>query len=180
MNESLTFAKHIFNINFEDIPRNVVDTTKRSLLDGIGVILAAGTLGEGCKQFVNLAKAGGGKAESTIIGFHTKVPAYMAAFANGSMAHALDFEDVIDRVHPNASTIPAALAVAEAAGNVSGKQLITAITLGSDIVARFGLSQTDAPTKYGWFPTPIFGSYGATTAASKLLGLSIEQIIAAF
>jgi 2-methylcitrate dehydratase PrpD len=184
MNESLALAKHITDINYRDIPSSVVDITKKSLLDGLGVMLAASRLGEGCKQFVNLAIAGGGKKESTIIGVNTKVPAAMAAFANGSMSHALDFEDFHDgaSLHPNAAAIPAALAVAESIGNVSGKEFITALTLGSDIVCRLGLarSQDEDPLKSGWYMPPILGAFGATTAACKLLSLSVKQVLDAF
>jgi 2-methylcitrate dehydratase PrpD len=182
MNASLTLAKHIGDIDYYDIPGSVTDITKRSFLDGLATILAGGGLGEGCKQFVNLAIAGGGKEESTIIGFNAKVPVCMAAFANGSMAHALDFEDTHDLadVHPNAATIPAALAAAESVGNVSGKEFITALTLGSDIVCRLGLALKEDLLKYGWYMPPILGAFGAATAAAKLLNLSQEQIVNAF
>jgi len=182
MNESLTLAKHIVATNYDDIPANVADITKRSFLDGLATILAGGGLGEGCKQFVNIAIAGGDREESTIIGFNAKVPACMAAFANGSMAHAIDFEDTHDlaNVHPNAATIPAALAVAESVGNVSGKEFMTALALGSDIVCRLGLALKEDPLKYGWYMPPILGAFGAATAAAKLMKLSQEQIVGAF
>ena len=160
----------------------MAEVTKKALLDGIGVTLGAGTLGEGCRAFVDLAIQGGGKQESTIIGFNAKVPSYMAAFANGSMAHALDFEDAHEGalVHSNAATIPAALAVAESRGKTSGKELITAITLGSDIVCRLGLSLKEDLINYGWYHPAILAAFGATTAASKLLKLTPEQILDAF
>jgi len=182
MKESLTLAKYISETNYEDLPPNVVDVTKKALLDGIGVTLAAGTLGEGCRAFVDLVKQGGGKEESTIIGFNAKVPSYMAAFANGSMAHALDFEDAREGapVHSNASTIPAALAVAESRELTSGRELIAALTLGSDIVCRIGLSLNIDPIEYGWYPPAILGAFGGTTAASKLLKLTPAQIVDAF
>jgi 2-methylcitrate dehydratase PrpD len=182
MKESLALAKYIFETNYENLPHNVVDVTKKALLDGIGVTLGAGTLGEGCRAFVDLAIQGGGKQESTIIGFDAKVPCYMAAFANGSMAHALDFEDAHEGalVHSNAATIPAALAVAESKEMTSGKELITALTLGSDIVCRLGLALKDNPLEYGWYTPAIVGAFGATTAASKLLKLTAEQIVDAF
>ncbi len=114
MNESLLLARNICETRYEDLPTPVVAATKKSILDAVGVTLAAGTLGEGCKPFVDLAIAQGGKPESTIIGFGARVPAAMAAFANGAMAHALDFEDAHlgALMHPNAATIPAALAMA--------------------------------------------------------------------
>ena len=182
MKESLTLARYIFETNYENLPRNVAEVTRKALLDGIGVTLGAGTLGEGCRAFVDLAIQGGGEKESTIIGFDTRVPSYMAAFANGSMAHALDFEDAHEGalVHSNSSTIPAALAVAESMEKTSGRELITAITLGSDIVCRLGLSLKEDLINYGWYHPAILAAFGATTAASKLLKLTPEQILDAF
>lgn len=126
--------------------------------------------------------AEGGKPTSTIIGFDAKASAMMAAFANGAMAHALDFEDTHDGapVHPNAATIPAALAIAESIGNVSGKQFLTAIILGSDLVCRLGLAFHTNLLADGWYIPPILGAFGATAAASKLLNLTAAQIVDAF
>jgi len=183
MNESLTLARYIVDTDYNKIPGNVADITKKSFLDGLGTMIAASGLGEGCQQFVNLAIKGGGKKESTIIGAHTKVPSYMAAYANGSMSHALDYENLGPSGHPNAAAITAALAVAESIGNVSGKELTAAITLGCDIVCRLALaSQQDANLShaFGWYPPSIYGTFGATTAACKLLELSPEQILDAF
>ncbi len=182
MNESLTLARHIAATSYDDLPSNAIDAAQKSFLDALGVTLAAGTLGEGCKAFVDLAMAGGGKRESTILGFGVKVPALMAAFANGSMAHALDFEDAHDRapVHPNAATIPAALAAAESIGNVSGREFTTAIALGCDLVCRLGLALNENPLEDGWYIPPILGAFGATTAVCKLLNLTAGQVVDAF
>jgi 2-methylcitrate dehydratase PrpD len=182
MNESQLLARNIADITYEDIPGPGIDAAKRSFLDAIGVTLAAGTLGEGCRAFVDLAMGGGGIQESTILGFGAKAWAPMAAFANGSMAHALDFEDVHDSapVHPNAATVPAALAVAESVGDVSGKRFLTAIVLGSDLVCRLGLALNENPLEQGWYIPPILGAFGATAAACKLLGLGAHQVVDAF
>jgi 2-methylcitrate dehydratase PrpD len=180
--ESVIVANHIANIRYDDLPAKVIETTKKSLLDAIGVMLAAGTLGEGCRQFVEFAETEKNKGISTILGFGSRTSATWAAFANGSMAHALDFEDTHDRarVHPNAAAIPAALAVAESNGSIDGKSLITALALASDIVCRLGLVFKQDPIKYGWYMPPILGAFGATTAACKLLNLNSSQILNAF
>ncbi|MBI5031585.1 MAG: MmgE/PrpD family protein [Chloroflexi bacterium] len=182
MNESQILANHIANTCYEDLHDNAIQVAKKSLLDALGVMLAASTLGEGCKQFLDVALAEGSKPESTILGFGAKASAMMAAFANGSLAHALDFEDAYDGapVHPNAATIPAALAVAEALGTISGKQFLTAIILGSDIVCRLGLALRVNPLEYGWYIPPILGAFGATAAVAKLLNLTAAQIVNAF
>jgi 2-methylcitrate dehydratase PrpD len=182
MNESKILTEYVFKTQYSDLPGEAVDVTKMAILDAIGVTLGAGTIGEGCKTFIDLAVAGGGKKESTIIGFGTKVPSYMAAFANGALAHALDFEDAHEGalVHSNAAAVPAALALAEAVGNVSGKDLITAVTLGSDIVCRLGLAFNKNPLDLGWYIPSILGAFGATTAAAKVLSLNTTQILDAF
>jgi 2-methylcitrate dehydratase PrpD len=182
MNESQVLARNVADVTYEDISGLAIDAAKRSFLDALGVTLAAGTLGEGCRAFVDLATAEGGVQESTILGFGAKVPAPMAAFANGSMAHALDFEDVHDSapVHPNAATVPAALAVAESIGGVSGRRFLTAMVLGSDLACRLGLALKENPLESGWYIPPILGAFGATAAACKLLGLGADQIVDAF
>lgn len=182
MNESQLLARNIADTSYEVIPGPAVEAAKRSFLDALGVTLAASNLGEGCRAFVDLALAMGGVQESTILGFEAKVPAPMAAFANGSMAHALDFEDVHDRapVHPNAASVPAALAVAESTGRVSGRDLLTALVLGSDLVCRLGLALNENPLEQGWYIPPVLGAFGATAAACKLLNATAEQVVDAF
>lgn len=176
-------AKYIAETDYDDIPSNVADVTKRSFLDGLGTMLAATGLGEGCKEFANLAIEGGGKAESTIIGSNTKVPSYMAAYANGALSHAMDYENTGPSGHPNADAIDSGMAIAESIGNVSGKEFITAVTLGCDTVCRLALAslrEGGTPETSGWYPPSIYGTFGAAAASAKLLKLSPEQILDAF
>lgn len=182
MNESAILAEYVANTVYEDLPERAVEMTKMSLLDALGVTLAASGLCEECRPFVEIAMESGGKKESTILGFRDQVPAHMAAFANGAMAHALDFEDAHDLalVHPNAATMPAALAIAESIGNVNGKDFITALAVGCDIVCRLGLAFKENPGEYGWYIPPILGSFGAAAAAGKLLNLDKKGILDAF
>ncbi|MFC1864095.1 MmgE/PrpD family protein [Thermodesulfobacteriota bacterium] len=182
MNESSIIAKYVKETLYEDLPPRVVEMTKMSLLDALGVTLAASGQSSECRAFADLAIESGGTKESTILGFQDQVPALMAAFVNGSMAHALDFEDAHDKalVHPNAVSVPVALALAEKMGNVDGKKLITALAVGCDIVCRFGLAFKENPIESGWYIPPILGSFGAVAAACKLLNLNEEQILDAF
>jgi 2-methylcitrate dehydratase PrpD len=182
MNESAMLAKYVADTVYEDLPAKAVEMTKMSLIDALGVTLAAGGLCEECRAFVEIAVESGGKKESTILGFGERVPAHMAAFANGAMAHALDFEDAHDLalVHPNAATVPAALAMAEAVGDVNGKNFIAALAVGCDVVCRLGLALEENPGEYGWYIPPILGSFGAAAAAGKLLNLDEAGILDAF
>jgi 2-methylcitrate dehydratase PrpD len=179
---SLAIADHVANTPFAALPAGTVHATKRALLDGVGVILAASGISAEARPFVALAEAEGGEPAATILGRGTRVPAQAAAFANGALAHALDFEDAFDAApsHPNASLIPAALAVAEARGAVSGAEFIAAMAIGCDLVCRLGLSLRRTMEQGGWYPPPILGAFGAAAAAARLLRLPPRQVTDAF
>jgi 2-methylcitrate dehydratase PrpD len=177
---SAILAAHVARTRFEGVPPAAIDTARKSLLDAIGVSVAASGLGEGCGAFIDLARDGG-QGQSTVLGAGFKAPLLMAALANGAMAHALDYEDAYDGapIHPNAAVVPAALALAEARGS-SGRALLTAIAVGSDLVCRLGLSLTENPDIHGWYPPPLLGAFGACAAAASLLGLDGDQTLDAF
>ena len=179
---SSTLARHVVSARYEDLSPGVREAAKKSLLDALGVTLGASGLGEGCAAFAAMAIESQGRPESAIFGYSAKAPAPMAAFANGSMAHALDFEDAFDGapVHPNAAVVPAALAVAQAVGGVSGKELLLAQAIGCDLVCRLGLALTANLDSYGWYPPPILSAFGAAAAAARLLRLTETQVLDAF
>ena len=83
-------------------------------------------------------------------------------------------------VHPNAASVPVALALAERTPSIDGRQLITALAVGCDLVCRLGLSLRDNPDRYGFFTPPILGAFGAAATAAKLLELDEERVVAAF
>lgn len=174
---SAQIAAFITRTHYDDLPPEVVGKTKQCILDALGVSLAASRLGEGCRAFIDLAIEQGGREQSTILGDSRKVPTEAAALVNGALAHALDYEDSHDiaLIHPNAPTVPAALALAEALGTVSGKELITAVAVGCDIAVRLSLALKVSIADYGWYPPPILAAFGATAAAAKILRLDEQQ-----
>lgn len=184
MNISRMLAEFVANTNYEDIPAYVIENQKKSVMDAVGITLGASTLGDGCREMIRIAEtlAANGTEEATVIGFGRKLPAIWAAFANASMAHGLDFGDTHDRstIHANSSSFPAALAVAEQMGNVSGKELLTALVLGAEVGIRIALAAEVNDVSYGFYPPTIYSSYGATAAVAKLMGLNPDQIVSAF
>jgi 2-methylcitrate dehydratase PrpD len=176
---SQAVAGFIASTRYEDLSPTAVDMTKRCLLDAIGVSLGASGLGEGCRAFIDLAIEQGGPPQCTIFGEQRQVPPEAAAFANGALAHALDYEDSHDRalVHPNAPVVPAALAIAQAFGPVSGKELIAAVAIGCEVSVRMALALRVSLAEFGWYPPPILAAFGATAAASHLLRLNRWQTV---
>src|SRR5215216_6327079 len=84
------FATHIASARYADIPGDAVDAAKKSVLDTLGVTLAASGVEPRVRPLVDLVLETGGRSESSVIGFGGCVPAAQAAFANGAMAHCLD------------------------------------------------------------------------------------------
>jgi 2-methylcitrate dehydratase PrpD len=169
-------VKYALETNYEDLPNEVVDSTKKSILDVIGVTIA-GSTGDGVKSVVDLVKGWGGRGESTILVYGGKVPAVHASLAIGPMARAWDIGDVYQspegrshpiRGHPTETIFPVALPAAELRGSVTGKEFITAMAVGQDLVNRF------YATVLGPSP-PLRGTqhiyFAATAVAARLLGL---------
>ena len=166
------------NTDYERLPPNVVELSKRVLLDTIGVMLGATTLEKAVLPVIKLVKEGGGKEESTIIGFGGKVPCWNAAFANGALSHALDYSTSDSRgVAPGGAIVPAGLAMAERITHTSGKQLITAIAIGSEVVMRVGAAINRNPMEFGWLSPMLLGVFGATVTAGKIAGLGPKQMM---
>lgn len=179
---SQALAAFVAGTRYESLPQHTREMAKRCLLDGLGVSIAATGLAPVCRPFVEFAVEQGGRPESTVFATGARVPAAMAAFANGALAHALDFEDAHDRalLHPNAPTIPATLAVCEAFAPIDGKELIAALVLGCDVACRIGLALRVPLDEYGWYPPPIIAAFGATAAVGRLLKLNESQLTDAF
>ena len=175
-------AAHVAGSSFAQFPPATVVATKHALLDAIGVMHAASGFAPEVLPFVTLARNAGGRREATLLGFGDQVPCALAALANGAMAHALDYEDAFDAapLHPNASLIPAVLALAQSRAPVSGQEVLTAIATGCDLACRIGLSLRARLEDGGWYPPPIIGAMGAVAAAARLLRLPPERVADAF
>lgn len=161
-------------------PAVLHDSTLR-LLDVVGISVAA--LGTGPAEVArSLVTRWGGAPLAGAIGLAERLPAPSAALVNGTLAHALDFDDthVPSILHPSASIVPAALAAAEEAG-ASGTTLLTAIAVGNEIAIRLGNAGFDPAInnsvffERGLHATSICGAIGAAAAAAVAYGFSTER-----
>ena len=170
---AFAFAKNLANIRYEDLPSEAIESTKIAIMNHIGTAIAASTTVPVCKQVVELAEEMGGKKESTIIAYGVKVPSYMAAFVNAALAHGLNFGDHSDEysLHTGVAVFPAAFAVAERVGHVSGKEFITAFTLGTDMMIRLARAFQQKTTRnwvdYGWWHGQMLEYFPAAAVAGR-------------
>ncbi|MEJ2739323.1 MAG: MmgE/PrpD family protein [Dehalococcoidia bacterium] len=181
MDVAFKLAENIINTKYDELPLQAIDITKKDILDIIGTIIA-GSTAQGVEEIGSLIKEWGGKEESTVIAFDCKVPSPNAAFVNAIMGHALDYDDGHDSaiLHAATTVVPASFAIAERSGNVNGKEFITAVALGVDMLCRMGLATGITLKESGWVYTSIYGYFGATASAGRLLGLNKEEMINAF
>jgi len=182
-------GRFVSQAKYEDIPGEVVELGKKSILDGLGLALAGSKAQTGtlCRQY--LEKIGVCEGKSTVIGSARKTSPRFAAFVNGVSIHADDFDDTQlavakDRVygllvHPTVPVLPALLALAER-GGVSGKQLTLAYHLGVEVECK--IAEAISPRHYqdGFHSTGTCGPFGSAAACAKLLRFEHSKILNTF
>lgn len=170
-------ARFVGTVRPEDLPADVVRSVKNRVLDTMGLCLAAKPLDTSARA-LSVARVLGGPPAASVIGEPGRLPASAAAFANGVLAHSLDFDDthLPSVLHPSSVLVPAALAVAEEAG-ASGTELIVALAAGYEVCVRTGMAAYDRQLgnsvffERGWHATSICGTLGAAAVAGRLFGL---------
>lgn len=141
-----------------------------AVLDTVGVILAGA--GEPASRIVQGVVAGEGAGICQVFGASASSSATGAALANGTAAHALDYDDMcfVSLAHPSAPLVPAAFAAAEVA-RASGAALLDAYVVGFEIEGRLGALMNPRHYQRGWHCTSTLGTIGAAAAACRLYGL---------
>ena len=170
-------------LRYDDLPAPVVAMVKRLVLDTLGVSLVATTLGPGCREAVSVMRDLGGAPESTILCHAPKVAAPNAAFANGALAHALNFDPIgADVGHVGVVCLAAPLAAAEAAGGVSGRTFLAACAAASEVTARAtaAIARLRRPPGGKVLAGQLFGYFGAAAGAGRALGLDAAAMRDAF
>lgn len=163
----------------ETIPADAREMAIRCILDATACSLAG--LNEPAVVIVREEVTDqGGRAESTLLGSNLRVPAGGAALANGTAAHALDYDDVNLAIpgHATAVVMPAVLALGEAIG-ASGREMVVAFVAGYEIACRVGLLVAPGHYERGFHASSTVGAVGAAAACANLLKLSPVQTASA-
>ncbi len=174
MSHTVFFSEWVEDLQWEDIPGEILQQTKRCLLDSIGC-MAGGARTKPGKISSELASVWGGNPEATIIGGNQLVAARHAAFANATMANALDYDDTLQG-HPGSTTFPTVMAAAEK-WHSSGKEMLLAAIVGYELSVRaMGLMQPLIPRYRAMWDLGTLQAYGAAAAAAMLAGLDSKGI----
>nr|WP_221246969.1 MmgE/PrpD family protein [Gordonia humi] len=159
-----------------DIPERVRTAALDHVLDGVGNAVAARRLGHGTPG-LTVARGLGGPPQAQPIGDVDRIGAAAAAFANGVLVHALDFDDThaLALVHPTAVVIPAAFAVAQETG-ADGAATLVAIVAGLETACRLGAGTPHGFHGRGLHATGVIGPLAAAVTAAKLYGADSSTI----
>jgi len=171
--ELRALAGHLAGARYGDLPADALRAARRSLVDTLGVAMAA----RGAAGMDAVAAAcgdGGAAGGATVWATGCRTSAAFAAFANSAHAGALDFDSLHagGAVHADLIVVPTVLAVAERE-NLDGKSILRAIALGDDLLCRLALCTRE---NRGWFYTSLYGGIASAAVAALLRGADADGI----
>jgi 2-methylcitrate dehydratase PrpD len=168
-------ARYAVARSFDDLPEEVVEIVRRSLVDTLGVVIA-GRHEDAVRILQETVGGGEPSGSATILFDGGRTDAATAALLNGTAGHVLDFDDVTDLTygHPSVVLWPAILAAAEQEG-ATGREIIEAFVVGFEVQCAIALGM-DVREHYGrgWHSTATIGVVSAAAAVSRLMGLGVD------
>ena len=184
MGSTKEIADFIFSTGYGDIPPRAIDIAKGAILDCLGAALAGSEDAAG-KVIREYVRELGGKPEAGVIAGGFRTSACLAALSNGTLAHALDYDDYVTGGvgwfgHPTVALLPALLALGEQ-NRLTGKEVLEAYIIGFEVGGKVGngLQTGMGHFRTGWHATGTVGTIGAAAAAAKALKLNTQQVRAA-
>ncbi len=165
-------------VSAEGLPATVLAAAKANVFDTLACAAAGSTamaVGETRDQVVEW----GGAPQASVLVFGDRVPAHQAAWVNGTMAHARDYDDTHDAavLHAGVSVVPAALAAAQLAGVTRGADFVAGVAAGLETISRLGVATRVSIIESGYMYTSLFGHFAATVAAARVLRLDHAQTV---
>jgi 2-methylcitrate dehydratase PrpD len=171
-------ARVVVGLTLDRLPDSAIAAAKANVFDTLACA-AAGSSASALAETHSLAVEWGGAPQASILVFGEKIPAHHAAWVNGTMSHARDYDDTHDAavLHAGVSVVPAALAAAELAGGVSGADFLCGVAAGLETICRLGVATQISIVESGFIYTPLFGYFAATVAAARVLKLDVPQTV---
>ena len=174
-----TLARFVTDTDYSSISNKTLANTKMHILDTFGAALVGASTDTASIAFDYCQRVGRCE-EASIWGSQLKSSAPMAAFANGLLGHAIDFDDwdaFIHAGHPTCMVAAAALSLGEVIGS-SGRDLLKGYVLGIEVLTKMAANAPNVQDR-GFHSTPVWGSIGAAVACASLARLDPGKIKAA-
>src|SRR3990170_813380 len=174
---SRQLARWVVALRYEDLPPEVTDRAKGVTLHSLASVLLGSQTPDGRQAVKFIAEEESGvRNGATIMVDGGKATKGGAAFANSEMALAGGKYDTFRMLtHPNTAIIPGALVAAETTG-ASGKDFITGLAAGYEVMERMAADFIPTVMSRGFHAGPVFGIFGPAVAAAKILRLDEDQV----
>ena len=171
------FAQFIAQTEYASLPLDVVKTAEGRLIDILGAALAGAYHWEYKNNFLSACRRLGVGDTAVFTEGKREFPLSRAAMINATFAHVIELDDGHRNagVHCGAAVIPLALTLGNAL-NCTGREIITAIVIGYDIVYRLASAMTPCQTQKGFHPSGNDNTIGCMAVAGKLMRLNERQL----
>ncbi|MFM7534135.1 MAG: MmgE/PrpD family protein [Rubrivivax sp.] len=160
-------------------PPEAIEQAQRAFVDTVACMVAGAT-----DEAVRRAAAGLGRwgqaGSISRVGHSRGLDAPWAALLNGTAAHALDYDDVLDPAasHVSAVMVPALLALGEEVG-ATGMDVVDAYIVGVEVQECLAEAVNMAHYTQGWHTTLTLGAPSAAAACARLLRLGAPATLRA-
>ena len=174
---SRQLAQWAVGLSYDDLPAAVVDRAKGVTLHSLASVML-GYQSKAGQQAIQLitAEESGVTQGATIMVDGTTVTKGGAAFVNAEMAMSGGKLDSFRMLtHPGTSILPGAFVAAETAG-ASGKEFLTGIAVGYEVMERLASDFIPTVMSRGFHAGPVFGIFGPAMAAAKIFNLTEDQV----
>jgi aconitate decarboxylase len=175
-----TFASKLLALEYAGLPAPAIDMARQVMLDGLGVMIAGAAEPMGLGDIsIRYTRDMGGAPQASVITGGFKTSMQNAAYVNGTLGHALDWDNTwYPMNHPTSPTLPAILAIAEH-HRLPGKKIVEAIVAAFEAQGRMRLAATGLKTGLGFHKPGTTGTFGAVAGSARMLDLDHEQLLMA-
>ena len=169
-------AEWVSAIRYEDLPSDVIESTKLRILDVIGLALAGAETAFG-RSTIAAAKTLSPPGPARVFGTGDALAAPTAAFVNAALSQALEYDDTHNEsiVHMSSPAVAASLALA-GLRTVTGRDLILSIAVANEISCRVGSVSSGQFHRRGFHPTGLFAPFGIAAGIGRILGLDVQRL----
>ena len=180
MNRSIEFLNAVDGVRKKDMPIEVIERAKNSLLDYLAVTCAGAAFQkEKLDKYFAFAQPEEGKFRA--IGTGKDLALKEAVFLNGLNGHALDFDDGTNSgiIHLGSPIFSLLLPLAQRYGKTV-EEVLKATIVGYEASYTMAVSIQPGHKAMGYHATGTCGTLGATLAAAYMLGFTEEERFQAF
>ena len=173
-------AEFAVRLRYEDLPEDLILNAKQCILDSLGCAVY-GADKPWTQSVARVVEQLGQNKGASAFGMSLRADPTGAALINGTASQGFELDDCHDQSmsHYGAGVVPSVLAVAEAYGPFTGKDLILATVVGYELGTRIGNTVSPHAFNRGFHPCGLTSTFAAAAAIGKLLGLDVDQFVSA-